>query len=106
MFSSGLAGKLATFCSKWKSEAKGTICKEWTAVGWEWEEIQDVILCEIKPGEASAAVAAPFSFPRKLEPLDVTAGNVGGAGQSSGGGGDGENNNERRKHAEQLCGFF
>lgn len=46
-----------------------------------------MILCEIKPGEASAAVAALFSFPRKLKPLDVTAGNVGGAGQSGGGGG-------------------
>lgn len=60
-----------------------------------------MILCEIKPGEANAAVAALFSFPRKLEPLDVTAGSVGGAGQSGGAGG---NNNERR--VQKLCGFF
>lgn len=77
-------------------------------MGWEWEEIQDIIFCEIKPGEASAAVAAVFSFPRKLEPLDVTAGNAGGAGQSGQrkGGQCGENNDERGKHAEQHCGFF
>lgn len=39
-------------------------------------------LCEIKPGGPSAAAATLFSFPRKLH---VTAGNVGGAGQSGGG---------------------
>lgn len=57
-----------------------------------------MILCEIKPGEASGAVAALFSFPRKLKPLDVTAGNDGGAGQS-GGGGDGGGGQQREAQA-------
>lgn len=83
------------------------ICEEWTTVGREWEEIQDIIFCEITPGKESAAVAAAFRFPKSsnssilllaaLEVQDLTEDKEGQRG---------ENNEGGHKHTEQHCGFF
>lgn len=47
---------------KTKGGKKNIICKEQTTAGWEWEEIQDIIFCKIRPGVESDAVAAVFSL--------------------------------------------
>ncbi len=75
--------QFGAFC--WKLTEHFIVCKEQTTAGWEWEVIQDLIFCKIRPGVQSGAVAAVavqyLGFP-KLKQLDIisTAGRGGGAG--------------------------